>query len=256
MGQEKKASIGCEEKESILKKIERHPIITAILCIVVPICFLQLIYWVLTFFHITWFIEPLSERDLLGFFGDILGSLIGGLIALYVLRVTIQNERISQKEEQRLSLMPMLLYEISEQKVVQGRESSEDIFNVGFDGTKSIEMNLVIHNIGLGPAISVKLRNWRVGNKEYLPYDVPRVIPKDEKINVKLKLELPRYDEYDDKIGQDIDFSRWVTFSNLLGDTFQQEVFFTFHRLKYYEKEEKLETEEIIVQGSSEIVPV
>lgn len=256
MGQEKKTNRDCGEKESILKKIERHPIITAILCIVVPICFLQLIYWGLTFFHITCFIEPLSESDLLGFFGDILGSLIGGLIALYVLRVTIQNERMSQKEERRLSLMPMLLYGISEQRVVQGRENSEDIFNASFDGTKSIEMNFVIHNIGLGPAISVELGNWRVGNTEYIPYDVPRAVPKDEKINVKLKLELPTYDEYDEEIGQDIDFSRWVTFSNLLGDTFQQEVFFTFHRLKYYEEEEKLETEEIIVQGSSEIKPV
>ena len=246
-----------EDKESkrrhnILKIIETHPIIAVCLSVALPILVLQIIYWGLIYFDITCFVEPLSESDLLGFFGDILGSLIGGLIALYVLKITIQNERDSQKEEQRLSLMPMLLYDISEQKVVSGREKSEDIFNASFWGTKSIEFSFQIHNIGLGPAVYVKLGNWRVGNTEYIPYDVPRSIPKDETVNVKLKLELPTYDEYDDEIGQDIEFSRWITFKNLLGDSYKQEVYFTFHRLKYYEGSEQLETEEIIVRGSSE----
>lgn len=111
---------------------------------------------------------------------------------------------------------------------------------------------LQIHNIGLGPAVYVKLGNWRVNNTEYIPYDVPCSILKDEKIGIKLKLELPTYEGYDDEIGQDIEFSRWITFKNLLGDSYKQEIYFTFHRLRYYEGTEQLETEEIIVRGSSE----
>lgn len=133
-----------KQRMGILRMIEKHPIIAICLCVMIPIIVLQIIYWGLVYFDITCFVEPLSESDLLGFFGDILGSLIGGLIALYVLKITIQNERETQKEEQRLSLMPMLLYDISEQKVVSGIEKSEDIFNASFLGTKSIEFNFQI----------------------------------------------------------------------------------------------------------------
>ena len=122
------------KRERVLDKVEKHPIIAVILCIVVSINFLQVIYWILTFFGITCFIEPLVESDLLGFFGDFFGSLIGGLIALYVLRVTIVNEWISQRELQRLSLMPMLLYTISDQTHTGGSHSK-------------ISMNIIITEV-------------------------------------------------------------------------------------------------------------
>lgn len=239
--------------ENMLNEIEKHPLLIVFLCMIVPIAVLQFIYWGMIYFNITCFAEPLSESDLLGFIGDIIGSLIGGLIALYVLRITILNERKSQDEERRLLLMPMLLYDISSQKVVLDTEKSEDIFKASFFGTKSIEFDLQIHNIGLGAAVSVALGSWKVGNIEYLTYNEFRAVPKDEKVSIKIKLELPTYDEYNDEIGQDIDFSRLITFKNLLGNQYKQEVVFTFHRLKYYEGDERLETEKIIVKRAKEV---
>lgn len=256
MSEENSENLNNSKNNTIFEQMERHPIIIGALCITIPICFLQLIYGGLVYFDITCFSKPLSESDLLGFFGNIFGSFIGGIFAIYVLKLTLDNERDMQKREHRLSVMPMLLYSISEQKIVYDRKKSEDIFDAGIRGDKSIEMKFSIHNIGLGPAVFVKLGVWKVGNKKCVPNDCTWSIPKDEEVSIILKLELPTYDGYDEEIGQDIDFSRCITFKNLLGNVYEQEVFFRFHRLKGYVGENQIETEEISILGYSEISDV
>ena len=39
-----------DKQKNILDKIEKHPIIAVVMCIVIPIFSLQLLYWGLTFF--------------------------------------------------------------------------------------------------------------------------------------------------------------------------------------------------------------
>lgn len=221
-------------KKDILRRIKAHPILFVCLCLTLPILILQIIYFILIHFNISVFAEPLSESDLLGFWGSILGSLIGGLFAVYVLHITIQNEREILKEERKLSINPCLLYEIENQKVVYDVTKSIDLFNAGLTNKQCISFDFVISNVGLGPAVFVNINDWKFENTNFMDLIEIQAVPKDSKEVVSLKIKLPSDKDYDKLIGQRKNFSVSITYENLLGNKYYQEVFFEFRRLREY----------------------
>ena len=232
-----------EKQNRLMLLVERHPYIFIGLCFILPVVLLQITYWIIHHFNITLFLEPLSASDLLLFFGSILGGLIGGLIALYILRETIRNERDMIKEQQKLSIMPRLLYTITEQDVVPYTNigNGMDIFHPLFRKTcpeKSIRLNLQIRNVGLGPAVLFYLDGWIYNNIDLMTTNRIEAIPKDEKVNLQFEIILPTYENYKEIVGQNEKFACHIEYEDVLGNQYQQEVRFVFKRLKYYDNDE------------------
>jgi len=241
-----------EKQNRLMLIVEEHPYIFIGLCFILPVALLQITYWIIHYFDITLFLEPLSASDLLLFFGSILGGLIGGLIALYVLRETIHNERDMIKEQQKLSIMPRLLYTITEQDIVPytDNRNSINIFHPFFRKTcpeKSIRLNLQIHNIGLGPAVLFDLDGWIYNDIDLMTTNRIEAIPKDEKVNLQFEIILPTYENYKEIVGQNEKFSCSIKYEDVLGNQYQQEVKFVFARLKYYDNDEYVEEEKIYI---------
>ena len=226
-----------------------HPIIGISLCIALPSIILQFLYYALVWLKIDWFVEPLSESDLLGFLGEIIGGLIGGVFAVYVLRETINEERRHYKEEQKLLVKPVLVYEISEQEVGLISTRYDNIFDAPLGWKQCIKLKLCIENAGLGSAMDIGMGAWVVGNKHYLYNEDIRVIPKEKKQDIEMTLLMPDYTNYDKEIGQTIDFYRTISYKDILNNTYKQKINFRFDRLIYYEngKEETTESNKISI---------
>ena len=242
-------------KKEIYKFIKNHPIVSIICSIVIPIVLLQIIYVVLVKYKITMFLEPLDESDILGFLGSILGSLIGGIITLYVLKITIENERDTKQKEQHILVQPALVYSIENQSIVHAKKNDVDIFGVAHrDFKKSIAFKLKVTNIGLGPAVFVKFDSWEVDGIKFMNgIQEGYNIIAGESIELDIRLALPSYENYDEEIGQRIDFKRYIEYSDLYRQRYCQEIDFQFYRLIYYdENENQGERQEINIFKLSE----
>lgn len=224
--------------EKIYNFIKKHPIVSVILSIVIPILLLQVIYGVLVKCEITIFWEPLDESDILGFLGSIIGSLIGGIITLYVLKKTIANERSVREEERHILVQPTLVYRIEDQHIVNAKKKDVDIFYpTSRKFAKSVEFKLKVTNVGLGSAVYVKFGNWKVGTTVFLNgIQEGYNILTGESIELDIRLALPSYENYDEEVGQKIDFQRYIEYSDLYRKRYTQVVCFKFDRLIYYDE--------------------
>lgn len=238
-------------KDKAWEWICKNPIKTIIISSFVIIFSLQSLYWILCAMEISCFSSPIDESDLLGFFGDIFGGLIGGVIALYILKKTLSFEKINARKEHQLQVMPFLNYKINNQKIIETEECI-DIFMVK-RGTpvKCLKFQIDIENCGVGNALYVRFANWEVVEKNgrinsvLLENDDMECITINSKKEKVFCISLPTYENYDEEIGQIETIHRKVFYKDILGNSYEDNIELEFYRLKYWKGEEQYEDEKL-----------
>lgn len=112
--------------------------------------------------------EVAQDNDWIGFWGSLVGSIISGVVTFLALKVTIRNERknikMQLKEENRLNVIPYLVY-----KLVNKECSNDNVIRIQTANKQDdIKFNIEVTNIGLGAAINPFLAVLKYGESKTL----------------------------------------------------------------------------------------
>lgn len=194
--------------------------------------------------NITQFISLTNNYDWLGFFGALLGSVIGGAITFIGVYITIEKQREADEEKNRLSLIPILEYKLSYNKEEfdnsNGQLAGEIISHINvegaaFDDGKSEEwyFNLTINNAGIGHAqiIEIELLFKEIGTERivhsYKEGYCYKLIKVDNSKKIMFMIYAPKEHFYENDIPTQefiypIDII--VKYQDLLGNKYKQKL--------------------------------
>lgn len=187
-----------------------------------------------------------TDNQWIGFWGNYFGGIVGAIITVLVFKWTIKNNRFERNEEHRIQVLPAMGYKVLNVKQIDARSDSDLIFTEGFP-QKNLYFELNIKNIGLGSAQECRLGAWRIGNKTFLVPDITNMILQGNEITVPIVLDFPGEKEYDEEIGQEVIFFRQITYKDIFGNLYGQEIPFKLDFIKYYEGQERKENVKVTI---------
>lgn len=181
---------------------------------------------------------PSGGNDWSNFWGNYLGGLTGAAVTIIVFGCTIEENKKEQKREHRLEIIPVLCYEIENIRKEEGIKTCERLFCDGFTGD-GLGFDIYIKNIGLGAAQEVTLNDWifekEKGTKQFISSHQVGLIPVEKEKALPILLDFPDKSKYDPEVGQEEIFWGKVTFKNIFGDLYEQNIKFRFYYLNHSE---------------------
>lgn len=222
--------------------------------------FIIVIFSLLDIIDITQYINFTKNYDWLGFYGALLGSVIGGAITFIGVYITIKKQKETEDEKNRLSLIPILEYKISYNKRdfcnSRGQLAGQIISHINVEDAtcndeKSEEwyFNLIMNNVGIGHAqiISIKFIFKENGKEKIIHSYKERYCYKLVKVNdiknFMFLIYAPK--EHFFKKGvpiQDFVYTLdiLVTYQDLLGNKYQQIIKASISKAVLYDNEKVL----------------
>lgn len=211
--------------------MKKYIVILLAIIFIIPVLFL-----VLDLINITAIVSLTRDYDWLGFYGGFLGGILGGIATFLGVYLTLQHQKNENEENNRLSLIPVLEYKISYDKAdfdnSKGQLAGEVWSHINIQGATyqdkdSLEwhFNLIISNIGLGPAQitgisfqfvapedhSVVIEEARIGYSY-------KLVKKDDERSFKALIYAPGKDVEEITYGLEIT----VQYQDLLGNAYEQ----------------------------------
>lgn len=191
-----------------------------------------------------------ENNDWAGFWGGYLGAVIGAFTTMLVFYFTIKKSDKDRKEENRLQVLPVMLYDISNIRRETPSKQFECIFEIDrFEAKANLCFNLRMKNIGLGTAQEIELSNWTIDRIYYLASHKANVLLLGQEIVIDIRLDFPSDKDYDKEIGQRKYFSRSVKYKDIFGNLYEQIIPFQFFYLRYFEDNEQKEKIEVTIDG-------
>ncbi|MDM5220812.1 hypothetical protein QUF86_08620 [Peribacillus sp. NJ11] len=211
--------------------MKQYVIIFFIIILLIPAFFITL-----DIFNITSFIHLTKEYDWLGFYGGFLGSTLGGAVTFLGVYLTLQHQKKTEDEKNRLSVIPILEYKISYNQEdfdnSNGQLAGESWghINIGeatYEDKDSLEwyFNLIINNVGMGHAQirSITFRFVDAENNHKVIKEVKeeysyKLVKKDDEKSFKAQIYAPGKDVKELIYGLKI----IVHYQDLLGNKYVQ----------------------------------
>lgn len=233
------------------KKHWRPLVVTLLLVLLVGAPFLVTVF---VSFDVLHYVN--RDNQWIGFWGNYFGGIIGGIITVIIFNWTIENNKIERQEEHRIQVLPAMGYKVL--KVEQRKKNTEyeSVFNILGFPDKNLCFELNIKNIGLGSAQEFCRGDWHIGNIVMSFNGMPTMILQGDEISIPFILDFPDEKDYNEEIGQAVLFSLMVTYKDIFGNKYKQEIPFRFFYLKYYEGEERKEKVDVEIVNLKQAILV
>ena len=133
------------------------------------------------------------EGEWIGFWGSIIGSILGGVVTLVALRKTIKSETIARNEDRRLQVIPYLQYNIIQDNIIQEELKSklwsyillqpnskivEEVIKPGTEYKIDLNFCMVIENVGMNSAVNLSILEIKycgITDYSYIDYKIMKV---------------------------------------------------------------------------------
>ena len=168
---------------------------------------------------------------------------------------TIDNNREDRKEEHRLQVLPVISYDISDVRKNPPIKDCQCLFG-GFPGVNKYSLSFIIKvkNIGLGAAQEIEFSDWFYQDHFWADTKELGTMLPGEKSEFKVVLDFPNENEYNQEIGQEILFSRKITYKDIFGNVYEQEVPFKFYFLSYWKNDVRHQMLSVNVVGLKQTI--
>ena len=207
------------------------------------------------------FPSKIDKNTWLAFCGSYFGAVIGAVATLVVFIGTLRNNRTEMEKERYLQVLPVMSYKVKNAKKIIARERTISIFNTPMWEDRCFQIDLEITNIGLGSAQELILNDWHIktdkGNMVFVDKVEKGILMKGEKTQCRYYLDFPLQEDYNEEIGVRRTFSLDVSYKDLFGNTYKQNVPFDFFYIECLNKKQEIEDKiDITVKGLKEAILV
>lgn len=137
-------------------------------------------------------IKVAQDNDWIGFWGNIIGALIGGIVTFLGISVTIKFEREKEQENRRLQVLPFLKFTYEENKYIKENSSYLILSNVDNESPKhSFNGVFILENLGINSAIDLKVFDIFIDNQSMNVSLLTDILEVKRKEVINLLVELP-----------------------------------------------------------------
>lgn len=179
-------------------------------------------------------IKVAQDNNWIGYFGNIIGALIGGLVTFYGLYITIRYEREKEEDNRRLQVIPYLKYSYIDYSEVKDKDQFQNSMWINIspkcNDIKLLDCNsgakgyVIIENIGLCSAVEVNvLEILYDGIHQYGLHEI-NTIEVGKNGVLDLTITPPPKGELEKDNTQRRDIKIIVGYSDLLGNYYEQTI--------------------------------
>lgn len=128
------------------------------------------------------------KGEWIGFWGSIIGSILGGIVTLLALRKTIKSETIARNEDRRFQVIPYLKYNVTPDKpnsklwrniyVEPNHKIVEEVIKANTTYKHDLSFYIDIENVGMNSAVNLsilRIEYCGITNYSYIDYKIMKV---------------------------------------------------------------------------------
>lgn len=209
------------------------------------------------------------KGEWIGFWGSIIGSILGGIVTLVALKKTIKSETIARNEDRRLQVIPYFQYNISQDKpksklwrdIILDLNLNEKIVDEVIKTDVTYKPDLFfyidIENVGMNSAVNLSILEIKycgITDYSYIDYKIMKV---GEKIHLSFRVLV----DYEDKISINREYDGFqpikikLAYTDLLENYYEQDitVHCNFNHNFSIDKEKCIKTIDYISHGINDI---
>ncbi len=137
------------------------------------------------------------KGEWIGFWGSIIGSILGGIVTLVALRKTIKSETIARNEDRRLQVTPYLQYNITQDEpesqlwrdinLEPNIKIVDEVIRPGTSYKPDLFFYIDIENVGMNSAVNLSILEIKycgITDCSYIDYKIMKV---GEKIHLSFR---------------------------------------------------------------------